>query len=170
MGNEIPDYLINKLEQVLHRMELKLNKEKSKLIDAKDKSLDYLGFTIRYDKDLYGRDKRYWNIIPSKKSSKKMRENIKTTLKTLGNKSPEKIVYELNIKIRGWINYFTIPNVSYPQKAKRDLRYYLSLRLQRYYSRKSQRKSKLFRRKAFDVLVHKYGLIDPSKYSYACSL
>jgi len=170
MGNEIPDYLISKLEQILHRMELKLNKEKSKLIDARYKSFDYLGFTIRYDKDLYGRDKRYWNIIPSKKSNKKLRENIKTTLKALGNKSPEKIAYELNNKIRGWINYFTIPKVSYSQKAKRDLRYYLFKRIHRYYSRKSQRKSKLFNQKAFDVLVHKYRLIDPSKYSCVYSL
>ena len=55
----------------------------------------------------------------------------------------------------------------YPNKAKRNLRYYLFNRLQRYYKRKSQRKSKLYRRKAYDVLIHKYGLIDPTKYSFS---
>ena len=125
---------------------------------------------MSYDKDLYGRNKRYWNVVPSKKSEKKLRENIKNSLKTFGNYAPEEIVKDLNKKIRGWINYFTIPKVSYPQKAKQDLRYYLYRRLKRYYSRKSQRKSRLYSQKVFDVLVSKYGLIDPSKYSFDCSL
>lgn len=170
MGRRIPKHLLLKLEHVLCRMELKLNKEKSRLINVKDTSLDFLGFTMRYDKDLYGRNKRYWNVIPSKKSEKKIRENIKNSLSTFGNYSPDELAKDLNKKIRGWINYFTIPKISYPQKVKRNLRYYLYKRLKRYYSRKSQRKSKLFSQKAFDVLVRKYGLIDPSKYSSACSL
>ena len=38
------------------------------------------------------------------------------------------------------------------QKAKQD--------------RKSQRKSRLYRHNAFDVLVTKFGLIDPTKFVY----
>jgi len=40
-------------------------------------------------------------------------------------------------------------------------------RLYRYYNRKSQRKSRLYRHDAFEVLVNQFGLIDPSNYS-AC--
>jgi len=31
--------------------------------------------------------------------------------------------------------------------------------------RKSQRRSRLYGQQAFEMLVHKYGLIDPTKYS-----
>ncbi|WP_157820554.1 hypothetical protein [Candidatus Kuenenia stuttgartiensis] len=54
--------------------------------------------------------------------------------------------------------------VTYPNKVKRDLRYYLFRRLTRYYKRKSQRRSKLYNRGAFKELVNRYGLIDPTKY------
>ena len=67
--------------------------------------------------------------------------------------------------MRGWLNYFDIRGVSYPAMSKRRLRYYLSDRLNRYYNRKSQRKSRLYGQKAFEVLVSKYGLIDPSKFA-----
>ena len=165
IGRMIPKYLIEKLKSILDRMELTLNYEKSRKLNAKNESFEFLGFTIRYDMDLYGRNKKYWNIIPSKKSCKRIRERVGEYLKSSGHLSPIRIADGLNMKIRGWINYFTIPKVSYPQVSKRDLRYYLFNRLQRYYKRKSQRKSRLYRQKAFDVLVGKYGLIDPSKYS-----
>lgn len=170
LGRKIPAMVLEKLICLLEKMELRLNEEKSKLIDAKDNSFDFLGFTIRYEKSRYERGRRYWNIIPSKKSNKRIREKIGTYLKTHGHLPPEILVADLNKIIRGWINYYTIPKVSYPRKSKGDLRYYLFQRVYRYYKRKSQRKSKLYGRKAFDVLVKKYGLIDPTKYACADSL
>ena len=59
--------------------------------------------------------------------------------------------------------YYDVPGVSYPAKAKRDLRWYLMHKLQRYYKRKSQRASRLYRRNVFEVLVSRCGLIDPTK-------
>ena len=48
--------------------------------------------------------------------------------------------------------------------SKRSLRYYLVETLYRYYNRKSQRRSRLYGQQAFDLLVTKYGLTDPTKY------
>ena len=31
-------------------------------------SLDFLGYTFRYDRDQYGRPQRYWNLEPSRKA------------------------------------------------------------------------------------------------------
>jgi RNA-directed DNA polymerase len=151
------------LKGMLERMQLKINEEKSRIVYAEKESFDFLGFTFRYDKDIYGREKRYWNVIPSKKSEKKVRENIDICLKENGHKGPAELVQKLNYIIRGWINYFDIPKVSYPKKAKRNLRYYLMTKMYRYYQRKSQRKCKLYRRGAFGELVRKYGLINPCK-------
>lgn len=53
---------------------------------------------------------------------------------------------------------------------KRKLRYYLYDKLNRYYNRKSQRKSRLYGQQAFEILVQKHGLIDPTKSLYKAHL
>jgi group II intron reverse transcriptase/maturase len=167
MGKKLPEEVIVKLKSLLHRMGLSLNEGKTRKIDARKDSFSFLGFTIRYDKDIKGRDIRYWNIIPSKKSEQKIRDKVKEYLRTHGHFKAEDVASGLNSIIRGWLNYFTIPGVSYPAMSKRQLRAYLSTRLYRYYNRKSQRKSRLFRQKAFEILVNNYGLLDPTKYVYS---
>jgi group II intron reverse transcriptase/maturase len=165
MGREIPDEVIEKLEQYLKRMELKINRDKTRLINAREQSFDFLGFTVRYDNDTFGRDKKYWNIIPGKKAEKKNRDRIDAFLKKHGHSPAQKVAEGLNEILRGWLNYFVIKGVSYPAMSQRRLRHYLCERLWRYYNRKSQRKSSLFGQQAFEVLVNRYKLIDPTNYS-----
>jgi len=165
MARKMPDVCYDKLNHMLNRMKLRLNTEKSKIVSAKEQSFDFLGFSFRYDDDLKGRAFKYWNVEPSDKSLKKVRANISEYLSKNGHKPPYIVVRDLNAIMRGWINYFSITKVSYPNKAKRKLRYYLCDKLQRYYKRKSQRKCKLYNRGALKVLVQKYGLIDPTKYT-----
>lgn len=165
MGKELREEAIEKLKSLLIRMGLTLNETKTRQIDAKTESFDFLGFTFRYDKDLHGRNSRYWNIMPSKKSEKKIREKIKLFLKTHGHYNATEVAKGLNTIIRGWLNYFEIKTVSYPMMSKRKLRYYLNNSLHRYYRRKSQRKCKLYGQNAFEELTIKHGLIDPSKYA-----
>ncbi len=164
MGRTMPGEVKRKLENLLERMGLTLNADKTHHIDARKKSFDFLGFTVRYSRDLLGRDKFYWEAFPSKKSEQKIREKISDYLGANGHHPAPKIVEGLNAILRGWLNYFEIPKVSYPQMSKRRLRFYLYNRLYRYYRRKSQRKSRLYGQKAFEVLTTRYGLIDPTKY------
>lgn len=167
MGKELPKEVTEKLNTLLQRMGLMLNESKTRHIDSRRDSFNFLGFTIRYDKDIKGRDFRYWNIVPSKKSEQKIRDKVKDYLKAHGHYKAEVIACGLNSLIRGWINYFSISGVSYPAMSKRKLRVYLLNSLYRYFNRKSQRKSRLYRHNAFEVLVARYGLIDPSKYTYS---
>ena len=165
LGKSISEEVKGKLEELLNRMELSLNQDKSKEVNATQSSFEFLGFKISYDKSLYGpKTKKYWNIQPSEKSQNKIRTNIKEKLQKIGHYRPEAVAGELNDIIRGWLNYFDVPGLSYTKVAKRKLRYYLNDRLPRYYNRKSQRKSRLYRQQAFEKLVKKYGLIDPTKF------
>lgn len=166
MGKELPDVVAEKLQSLFNRMGLTINEEKTHKIDAKESSFDFLGFTIRYCNDIKGRNSHYWNITPSKKSEVKIRKKVGDYLRTHGHFKAETLVNGLNPILRGWLNYFQIEGVSYPAMSKRRLRHYLKERLFRYYNRKSQRKSRLYRQKAFDKLVMKYGLIDPV-YSFS---
>ncbi|HQW57117.1 MAG TPA: group II intron reverse transcriptase/maturase [Saprospiraceae bacterium] len=164
MGKRITKEVIEKLKNTLSRMGLKLNETKTRLIQAQDSIFDFLGFTIRYDKDILGRSTRYWNIQASNKSMNKIREKISEHLHKSGHHNPKQVAQGLNAIIRGWLNYYEIPKVSYPTMKNRALRHYLMKKLNRYYNRKSQRRSGLYGHQAFELLVAKHGLIDPTKY------
>lgn len=166
MGRTLKAEAFNRLKALLHRMGLTLNEEKSKQINAKETPFNFLGFVFRYDQSFkYPMGPKFWNVKPSEKSNKKIREKIETVLKKMGHCKAEDLVEELNAKLRGWINYYEIKGVSYSYVAKRKLNDYLRMRITKYFNRKSQRKSRLYRKRAFELLVEKYGLIDPIKYS-----
>jgi hypothetical protein len=166
LASTLPEAITDRLKSLLDRMGLMINESKTRQIDAKNESFNFLGFTIRYDLDINGRNTRYWNIMPGKKSEQKIRDNIKDYMKTHGHCSAKDVARGLNPIIRGWLNYFDIKGVSYPAMSKRRLRVYLFDSLYRYYRRKSQRRCRLYRHNAFEVLTTRFGLIDPTKYAY----
>jgi group II intron reverse transcriptase/maturase len=142
MGHTLEEALLNKLRELLSRMGLTLNEEKSKQINARKIPFHFLGFVFRYDQSFkHPQGIKFWNVKPSEKSNKKIRDNIGTALKKMGHYGPPVLVSELNAIIRGWLNYIEIAGVSYPYVAKRKLNYYLRMRMIRYFNRKSQRKS-----------------------------
>lgn len=165
MGRKLEKAPLDRLRELLNRMGLTLNDEKSKLIRATELPFNFLGFIFRYDRSFKNpQGEKFWNVKPNDRSLKKIRQNIGMALHKMGHFKPEDLVRELNAKIRGWVNYFEIPGVSYPYVAKAKLSYYLRQRLHTYFNRKSQRKSRLYRKQAFALLVTKFGLIDPKQY------
>lgn len=167
MGTTLPDEITERLKSLLNRMGLTINETKTRQIDARKESFNFLGFTIRYDNDIKGRNTKYWNIMPSKKSEQKIRDKVREYLKTHGHYKAQDVAIGLNSIMRGWLNYFDINGISYPTMSKRRLRLYLFNSLYRYYNRKSQRKCRLYGHNAFETLITKFGLIDPSKYVYS---
>jgi group II intron reverse transcriptase/maturase len=155
------------LKELLSRMELRINEDKTKELNAKETSFNFLGFTFRYDRSIYtytGINERYWNVIPSDKALNKLKEKIREVLHSSLHFSPERLVAALNRLLRGWLNYYDIKGVSYAGNAKSKIRNYLYHSLYRYFNRKSQRKSRLYRQQAFEILVNRYKLIDPVKF------
>ncbi len=166
MANKIPEHSLVYLQSMLSKMELSVNHEKTKHLNATKSSFDFLGFTFRYTISPFGDRGRYWNVIPSVKNEKNFRMKLKDYFSHNGHKNPTQLSKELNPILRGWINYCTIPGVSYPKMSKQKMKWYLANKLQRFYYRKSQRKCKLYRQIALDVLINKYNLIDICKYKY----
>jgi len=165
MSKHIEQESIIKAHNYLDRMGLIINTDKSKLVDARKEAFDFLGFTFRYDQSPFSKRGKFWNVFPKAKSQKKIRQKINHKLKSIGHYSAEKVVDELNPIIRGWVNYYKIEKVSYTQVALKNLEDYMRNRLFRYYNRKSQRKSSMFGKQAFKILVEDYGLIKPYKTS-----
>ena len=161
MSRHIKQELISKLHRYIQQMELTINTEKSKKVNVKQESFDFLGFTFRNNMSFFDAKKKYIRIEPKAKSQKKIRQKINMVLKHIGHYRPEEVVGELNPIIRGWMNYYRIDKVSHTQLAFRKLDSYLRLRLRRYYNRKSQKGSNLRGQQAFDILVRDYGLKRP---------
>ena len=84
-------------------------------LKGKGASLDFLGYTYRYDRDLYGRAQRYWNVIPSKKALQREREQLRAmTNVAQSHKPPARLIAELNRHLKGW---GTTISFGYPRAA-----------------------------------------------------
>jgi RNA-directed DNA polymerase len=165
MARHLNQETILRVHRLVDRMGLIINQEKSKVVKATEMPFDFLGFTIRYDQSIFDKRKKFWNIMPRAKSQKKIRQKINEKLKRIGHYPAGDVVTELNPIIRGWMNYYKIDKVSYTQVAFRKLDDYLRRRIDRFFKRKSQRKSNLHGQQAYSLLTTKYGLIKPFKSS-----
>jgi RNA-directed DNA polymerase len=135
VDNRIVEWVEEKIEKWLG---LSINRDKTKVIYAKEsgKTLDFLGYSFRYDKDrLYGTNGRYWNRIPSKKSVKRFHKQVHEI--TSKRRKPIGIVVrELNWFLVGWSNYF---GTGYPSKTFGSLNAHVQKRMIQFLHRLSQR-------------------------------
>jgi len=139
LGGHISDKISDQLEGILTRMGLRLNKEKTSRKQLWKESMDFLGFTIRWARTPYkGSVNKFWNILPSKKSEKKIRQSIREILRSSYHSKPASYVNKLNTKLRGWINYFKIEGVTQMYTSVSRIAGYLGQSIYRIYRRKSQ--------------------------------
>jgi len=131
------------IESVLQdRLGLEINWDKTSVVNvaADGATLDFLGYSFRYDESLYGRGPKYLNRFPSKKSLSKAREEIRALTSTRQGGLPIGVVVRrLNQFLVGWSNYFAR---GYPRQAFRDINAYVQLRMWRHLRRRSQRSLK----------------------------
>lgn len=141
LGSRIQSWLEQKLEA---EMGLKINREKTHVVKMSKpgESLDFLGFTMRYDRDRYGRRRKYLNTIPSKKSTQVFQDKLRRLTSSGYKGSLRQTIEAVNLKTRGWKNYFS---VGYPKKAYRDLNWFILNRFKSFMNHRSQRKCKPFK-------------------------
>ena len=90
-------------------MGLTINGEKTRVLDLQQKgaSLDFLGFTFRYDRDRFGHAHCYLNVVPSKKSLAREREKLRAlTDRCWGWKPIPTLIGEVNRHLTRWASYF----------------------------------------------------------------
>jgi RNA-directed DNA polymerase len=135
-GTRIRNYIESQIESWLG---LELNREKTSIVDFREPgaSMDFLGYTFRYDRDLKGRGFRYLNVTPSLKALKAQRETLREMISRKQSHVPiPKLINSVNLQLGGWANYFSF---GYPRKAKRMINCYVRSRLIGHLRRRSQR-------------------------------
>lgn len=151
--------LRNWVEQTLEgRFQLTINREKTKIVKLREpsSSLDFLGYTFRYDRDLQGRPHRYLNLFPSRKAMAKARETIRDLTSPQRCFQPVvEMIGKINAWSKGWTNYF---GYGYPRHAFRSIHSYLVSRITNHLRRRSQRAYRPPAGKSFYAHVHDLGL------------
>jgi RNA-directed DNA polymerase len=127
------------VEQTLQgRFGLTVNRDKTRVVNIKTSggSLDFLGYTFRYNRSLFGRG-HYLNLCPSAKSMQRERDKLRELT------GPEKcfvpipvLIAQINTHLQGWGNYFSL---GYPRMAFREINHFVQERLERHLKRRSQR-------------------------------
>ena len=156
IGPSIVKWVEGKLEGELG---LVVNRDKTSIVrmGRKGEALDFLGFTLRYDRDLKGRERRYLNIFPSDRAVKRIRDKIRDKTASGYKKPLQKAIEEVNVILRGWANYFCY---GYPRKAFRDVNRFVRCRFERFLDNRSQRRSKPFRQgERLYAGFKRYGLV-----------
>ena len=126
------------LQEVVQKMHLTLNEEKTRVARVRD-GFDFLGFSFRVG-EYYRRGKRREIMIklPRAKAVKAMRGKIKEAVKAVPLGEPVREAVEaVNIRLKGWTNYFQICNVWHSLKK---LDWYAGEQLRLFLRRKHQRK------------------------------
>jgi RNA-directed DNA polymerase len=151
--------LITWIERTLEgRFQLTINREKTRVVPlrAPGASLNFLGFTLRYDCDRYGRDRRYLNVVPSAKAQTRARDKLRelTGPRRCFVPLPD-LIRDVNRFLGGWGNYF---RHGYPAATFHKLNGFVVSRLIRHLQRRSQRPFRPPAGETFYAHLQRHGL------------
>lgn len=130
-----PQEVLKTLHTIIEKLNLKLNEEKTQVLDMERDKLTFLGFSFKKAYDTR-KKVRYIISYPSAKAMKSIRSRIR---ELTSYRTPEKvgvIVDRLNPVIRGWANYFIEGNSS---RWFSKLRYYIENKIRRFIQKRRLR-------------------------------
>jgi RNA-directed DNA polymerase len=125
-GERLRGWIEAKIEQWLG---LEINRDKTRVVDLREEkaSLDFLGYTFRWQRDRYGRSQRYLHVGPSKKALQRERDRInELTDRRQGCTPITRLIARLNRQTKGWANYFSW---GHPRDGFRNINWHLGYRL-----------------------------------------
>ncbi len=128
-----PEKALAEMRQIMQRLRLTVNEEKTQIRRLPAERFDFLGYTFgRWYSERNGQ--AYLGSWPSKKSIRRLQRTIyQQTTARMGLLEAEVVVERLNQMLRGWANYFSSGAVS---KSYRSLDRYVAFRLRHWLCRK----------------------------------
>jgi RNA-directed DNA polymerase len=143
------------------RFGLTINREKTRVIrlgTSGGEGLDFLGFTMRYERSILPHSDRYLHVGPSGKAMGRIRDKLREmTDRRYCFKPAQRIVGEVNRLLTGWGQYF---QHGHPRRAFAEVNYMAFNRLRIHLKRRSQRGCRpKDGASLYEHLYHKLGLV-----------
>ena len=127
------DRILKGVKLVLNDLGLTLNEEKTHIVDARQESFNFLGFSIGMKRGKRT-DRTYPHTEPSKKALNHIRAEVKRlTTEQYSAVPTEDVIRRVNEVARGWVGYFRFGNCT---KALSTFKRYLVYRMRIYLRRK----------------------------------
>lgn len=154
LTNKDARWALARLEEILDRLDLRLNEQKSRVLNAEEETFDFLGITFR----------RVWNrphtkrvtiFYPSSKSQQRLRVKVKRMVSAKVPVTLAEQVRCVNRVLRGWVNYFRIGNSAH---VFQNIRWYAETRVRRVLQDRSGRYGLGWKRIGNELLYEKLGL------------
>ena len=144
--------------QLVQGLGLTINRTKPRVVrvTAPRQSLDFLGFTLRYVRDLQGRPHRYLTVEPSVRAQARVRDKLRGLTRASTKRSLPGTITAINTLLRGWKSYF---RYGYPRRVFRLINYFVQGRFRSFLRNRSQRRSRPFRQgESLYAGLQRYGL------------
>jgi group II intron reverse transcriptase/maturase len=143
-----------RLQRWLDRHGLKLNEEKTRLLDVRQEGFKFLGFGVSWRQGKSGRG--YPHLEPHPKSQTKLRDKIREKLNhwTLWRAADE-VIPELNRLLKGWGGYF---HYAHSTRVFDRMNQFVVNRVQRWLWRKGGCARNLWMTTPREVLQERWGL------------
>jgi RNA-directed DNA polymerase len=147
--------LQTRLKRWLEARELKLNEEKTRLVQTRKEAFEFLGFVVAWRQGM--RSKRWYpHVEPSAKSQAKLRDKVRAVLEVrTQNQAAVAVVRKVNQIARGWAGAFHYGNSTHVFGKQQT---FVRHRLRRWLWRKYSRTHGLFSFFTDDRLEGQYKL------------
>jgi group II intron reverse transcriptase/maturase len=143
-----------RLAQWLQAKGLRLNENKTRVLQSRESGFEFVGFSFRWQKSRKGCF--YVHTSPRPAAQQSLRDRIRTmTQRWTRGRNPHVLVREINQVTRGWEQYFATGH--YTRTFKR-MNYFIAERMRYWFWRKHDKPSDRYERWSDEVLVKYYGL------------
>ena len=115
-------------------MGLALNERKTTVKQARTDAFDFLGYTFTMLHS-YKTGVRYPGALPSKKALQRLKHDLRGWLKRTNSQPVAEVIATLNVKLRGWANYFRYGSV---QRVRSNLDAFVYQRVRGFLRRRHQ--------------------------------